>query len=142
GQFSSGQRLRFATLGRLCRCQSDGVVPFALAVSPKAGLTRCRVRGYRFGSVFTGAACGAGRARRLALQRSWKSGGFTMKIHEYQAKALFREAGIPAPDGIVARTADEAVAAAEQLGLPVVIKAQVHVGGRGKAGGVKLCFKP
>lgn len=65
-----------------------------------------------------------------------------MKLHEYQAKALFREAGIPAPDGIVARTPDEAVAAAEQLGLPVVIKAQVHVGGRGKAGGVKLCFKP
>ena len=61
-----------------------------------------------------------------------------MKIHEYQAKALFREYGIPAPDGIVATTADEAVKAAESLGLPVVIKAQVHVGGRGKAGGVKV----
>ena len=64
-----------------------------------------------------------------------------MKIHEYQAKALFREAGIPAPDGIVARTPEEAAAAAEQLGMPVVVKAQVHVGGRGKAGGVKLCSK-
>ena len=61
-----------------------------------------------------------------------------MKIHEYQAKALMRDAGIPAPDGIVARTPDEAVAAAKTLGLPVVIKAQVHVGGRGKAGGVKV----
>ena len=61
-----------------------------------------------------------------------------MKIHEYQAKELFRQAGIPAPGGIVATTPQEAVAAAAELGLPVVIKAQVHVGGRGKAGGVKL----
>lgn len=61
-----------------------------------------------------------------------------MKIHEYQAKTLLRDYGIPAPDGIVATTVDEAVAAATTLGLPVVIKAQVHVGGRGKAGGVKV----
>jgi len=66
---------------------------------------------------------------------------FTMKIHEYQAKALFREFGIPAPDGIVARSAREAEQAAMTLGLPVVIKAQVHVGGRGKAGGVKVVTK-
>ncbi len=61
-----------------------------------------------------------------------------MKIHEYQAKELFRQYGIPAPDGAVATTADEAVALAGRMGLPVVIKAQVHVGGRGKAGGVKV----
>jgi len=61
-----------------------------------------------------------------------------MKLHEYQAKALFREYGINAPNDKVAVTADEAVAAANELGLPVVIKAQVHVGGRGKAGGVKV----
>jgi len=61
-----------------------------------------------------------------------------MKIHEYQAKELFRQYGIPAPEGVVARTPDRALRAAEALGLPVVIKAQVHVGGRGKAGGVKL----
>jgi len=61
-----------------------------------------------------------------------------MKLHEYQAKALFREYGMNAPNDKVAATADEAVAAAEELGLPVVIKAQVHVGGRGKAGGVKV----
>ena len=61
-----------------------------------------------------------------------------MKLHEYQAKALFREYGMNAPNDMVAHTADEAVAAAEKLGLPVVIKAQVHVGGRGKAGGVKV----
>jgi len=61
-----------------------------------------------------------------------------MKIHEYQAKELFRAAGIPAPDGEVVRTHDEAVAAAARIGLPVVLKAQVHVGGRGKAGGVKV----
>jgi len=61
-----------------------------------------------------------------------------MKIHEYQAKALFRECGIPTPDDAVATTVAEAQAAAAKIGLPVVIKAQVHVGGRGKAGGVKV----
>ena len=61
-----------------------------------------------------------------------------MKLHEYQAKALFKEYGIPVPEGTVARTPADAVAAAESLGLPVAIKAQVHIDGRGKAGGVKL----
>ncbi len=64
-----------------------------------------------------------------------------MKIHEYQAKELFREFGIPAPEGTAVRTADDAVKAAEAYGLPVVLKAQVHVGGRGKAGGVKVVTK-
>jgi succinyl-CoA synthetase beta subunit len=61
-----------------------------------------------------------------------------MKIHEYQAKELFHAYGIPAPEGMVAATADEAHEAARKLGLPVVLKAQVHTGGRGKAGGVKI----
>ena len=61
-----------------------------------------------------------------------------MKIHEYQAKTLFREAGIPAPGGILAVTPDAAAEAARALGLPVVLKAQVHTGGRGKAGGVQV----
>ncbi len=61
-----------------------------------------------------------------------------MKLHEYQSKFLFREFGIPIPNGQVAKTPDEAAAIASQLGVPVVVKAQVHVGGRGKAGGVKL----
>lgn len=61
-----------------------------------------------------------------------------MKIHEYQAKALFRKWGIPAPEGIMVKTAAAAVEAAGQYGYPVVLKAQVHVGGRGKAGGVKV----
>ncbi|QDT98907.1 ADP-forming succinate--CoA ligase subunit beta [Gimesia aquarii] len=56
-----------------------------------------------------------------------------MKIHEYQAKQLFREAGIPVPEGIVAKTVDEAVAAFEKLDRPlVVVKSQIHAGGRGK----------
>ncbi|MEM6331102.1 MAG: ADP-forming succinate--CoA ligase subunit beta, partial [Planctomycetota bacterium] len=56
-----------------------------------------------------------------------------MKIHEFQAKQLFREFGIPVPDGVVAKSADEAAAAFDQLGGPVaVVKAQVHAGGRGK----------
>jgi len=62
-----------------------------------------------------------------------------MKIHEYQAKELFRKYGVPVPEGRVAFDADEAVAAAEALGgYPVVVKAQIHAGGRGKGGGVKL----
>ena len=61
-----------------------------------------------------------------------------MKIHEYQAKGLFETFGIPITPGNVASTPAQARAIAEALGLPVVIKAQVHVGGRGKAGGVKL----
>jgi succinyl-CoA synthetase beta subunit len=62
-----------------------------------------------------------------------------MNFHEYQAKALFEQYGIPVPRGELATTADEAVKAAESLGgSQWVIKAQVHAGGRGKAGGVKL----
>ena len=62
-----------------------------------------------------------------------------MNLHEYQAKEIFRHYGIPVPAGQVAASAEEAVAAAESLGGPVwVVKAQVHAGGRGKAGGVKL----
>jgi len=61
-----------------------------------------------------------------------------MKIHEYQAKSLFREYEIPAPEGVVTHSAAEAEKAGAELGLPVVLKAQVHVGGRGKAGGVKV----
>src|SRR6266567_8284702 len=62
-----------------------------------------------------------------------------MNIHEYQAKAVLREFGVPVPRGIPAFTAEEAVTAAEQLGGPVwVVKAQIHAGGRGKAGGVKV----
>src|SRR5262249_20138010 len=62
-----------------------------------------------------------------------------MNIHEYQGKALLREAGVPVPRGNPAFSADEAVKAAEALGGPVwVVKAQIHAGGRGKAGGVKV----
>ncbi|HXJ81683.1 MAG TPA: ADP-forming succinate--CoA ligase subunit beta [Candidatus Methylomirabilis sp.] len=65
-----------------------------------------------------------------------------MKIHEYQAKAILREYGVPVPNGAVADTPEEARAIAQRLGGRVVIKAQVHAGGRGKAGGVKLCDDP
>ena len=61
-----------------------------------------------------------------------------MKIHEYQAKELFKKYGVPVPRGEAADTAEKALAAAERLGYPCVIKAQVHAGGRGKAGGIKL----
>ena len=61
-----------------------------------------------------------------------------MKIHEYQAKELFRSAQIPVPEGIVCRSVDEVAAAAKKLGLPAAVKAQVHAGGRGKGGGVRM----
>ena len=61
-----------------------------------------------------------------------------MKLHEYQAKGVFADAGIPVPDSTLASTVDEAVEAADDIGYPVAIKAQVQVGGRGKAGGIKL----
>lgn len=61
-----------------------------------------------------------------------------MKIHEYQAKSLLAKYGVPVPRGKVAFTADEAMAAARELGGAVVVKAQIHAGGRGKGGGVKV----
>ncbi|MFW6330599.1 MAG: ATP-grasp domain-containing protein, partial [Gemmatimonadota bacterium] len=65
-----------------------------------------------------------------------------MNIHEYQAKEIFRDHGLPVPPGEVATTPDEAKALAEKYGGTVVVKAQVHAGGRGKAGGVKLAESP
>jgi succinyl-CoA synthetase beta subunit len=61
-----------------------------------------------------------------------------MKIHEYQGKDLLRRFDVKVPRGFVARTVAEAERAARELGLPVVVKAQIHAGGRGKGGGVKL----
>ncbi|MDF1501990.1 ADP-forming succinate--CoA ligase subunit beta [Roseisolibacter sp. H3M3-2] len=65
-----------------------------------------------------------------------------MNIHEYQAKDVLRRYGVPIPPGEVATTPDEAEAIARRVGKPVMVKAQVHVGGRGKAGGVKFCPTP
>ena len=65
-----------------------------------------------------------------------------MNIHEYQAKEIFRKQGIAIPPGEVATTAAEAEAIARKFGGTVVVKAQVHAGGRGKAGGVKLAKSP
>src|SRR6267143_3691830 len=61
-----------------------------------------------------------------------------MKIHEYQAKALLAKYGVPVPRGEVAYTPEEAEAAARKIGGSVVVKAQIHAGGRGKGGGVKV----
>ncbi len=65
-----------------------------------------------------------------------------MKIHEYQAKAILREFGVPVPAGDVADTSAAARAIAEKLGGRVVVKAQIHAGGRGKGGGIKLAEDP
>lgn len=61
-----------------------------------------------------------------------------MDLLEYQGKQLFARAGVPVPDGEVARDVEAALAAAERIGFPCVIKAQVQIGGRGKAGGIKV----
>ncbi|QLG27620.1 ADP-forming succinate--CoA ligase subunit beta [Halorarum halophilum] len=61
-----------------------------------------------------------------------------MKLHEYQAKGIFADAGIPVPDSRLASSVDEVMDAVEDIGYPAAIKAQVHVGGRGKAGGIKI----
>jgi succinyl-CoA synthetase beta subunit len=61
-----------------------------------------------------------------------------MDLLEYQGKRLFAEHGVPVPEGRHAASVAEAVEAAEELGYPVVVKAQVQIGGRGKAGGIKL----
>jgi succinyl-CoA synthetase beta subunit len=76
----------------------------------------------------------AGRSPRfLFLERDF------MKIHEYQGKEILRNFGVPVPRGIAAFTVQEAVEAAQKLGGPVwVVKAQIHAGGRGKGGGVKV----
>ena len=66
-----------------------------------------------------------------------------MKIHEYQGKAILKEFGVPVPRGIIARSPEEAEKAAIELGTDiVVVKAQIHAGGRGKGGGVKLAKSP
>jgi succinyl-CoA synthetase beta subunit len=65
-----------------------------------------------------------------------------VKLHEYQAKQVLARAGIPIPDGRLVTSPDEAEAAARAIGAPVAVKAQVQVGGRGKAGGIKVARTP
>ena len=65
-----------------------------------------------------------------------------MDLYEYQGKELFKRFGIPVSEGRLATTPEDAREAAEELGGPVVVKAQVLTGGRGKAGGVKLAENP
>ena len=66
-----------------------------------------------------------------------------MKIHEYQGKEIFRRFGLPTPRGIACFSVEEAVEAAKKLGGKVwVVKAQIHAGGRGKGGGVKVARSP
>jgi succinyl-CoA synthetase beta subunit len=65
-----------------------------------------------------------------------------MKVHEYQAKELLARYGVPVPKGRVTNSADEAAAIAAEIGGPVVVKAQIHAGGRGKGGGIKLAANP
>jgi len=65
-----------------------------------------------------------------------------MKVHEYQAKELLARFGVPVPKGRVTDNADEAAEIARELAAPVVVKAQIHAGGRGKGGGIKLAANP
>jgi len=65
-----------------------------------------------------------------------------VKVHEFQAKELLQKYGVPVPRGQVAESPEEVEAIARQLGRPVVVKAQIHAGGRGKAGGIRLASTP
>ena len=65
-----------------------------------------------------------------------------MQIHEHQAKSIFQEYGILVPEGKVVRNKEEAFTVAQSIGGKVMVKAQIHSGGRGKAGGVKLADNP
>ena len=66
-----------------------------------------------------------------------------MRIHEYQAKEILKSYGVPVPKGRVAETPEEAQGVAEEFGWKkIVVKAQIHAGGRGKGGGVKLASTP
>src|SRR4029077_12743277 len=88
-----------------------------------------------------GGCAGPGRGLQedRAQSRQLRKTAAGMNIHEYQAKAVLREFGVPVPRGVPAFTVDEAVSGAKELGGPVwVVKAQIHAGGRGKAGGVKV----
>jgi succinyl-CoA synthetase beta subunit len=80
-----------------------------------------------------------GSARRVIPRLSWIRGGSGMKIHEYQAKEVLKGYGVPVPKGGVAETPEEALKIAEGLGgKAIVVKAQIHAGGRGKGGGIKV----
>src|ERR1017187_2411630 len=72
--------------------------------------------------------------RRFRLSRHPSTSGISMKIHEYQAKAILAQFNVPVPRGEVAFTAEEAETAAKNIGGSVVVKAQIHAGGRGKIG--------
>jgi len=81
-------------------------------------------------------------ARRNFTDEPKKDIVIAMRIHEYQAKELLESYGIPVPRGLVVTTPAEARAAAEEIGGPVVIKAQIHAGGRGQAGGILTAADP
>src|SRR5260370_36328139 len=85
--------------------------------------------------------CPVSSCHAAGTPRRWLGGGL-MDLYEYQARDLFAAHGVPVLPGIVAGTPAEARAAADQIGPPVVVKAQVKTGGRGKAGGVKLAATP
>src|SRR5262249_45944770 len=81
------------------------------------------------------------KAKSETFARTQTSDG-QMKIHEFQAKAILKNYGVAVPLGEVAETADAASEIAKKMGRPVVVKAQIHAGGRGKAGGVKVVKTP
>ena len=106
------------------------------AVARSGGQVGGARRSFRAGNGTTplvGVARGIARA-----SRSDKLGRLAMDLLEYQGKQLFARHGVPVPSGAPATTVEEAVAAADEIGYPCVVKAQVQIGGRGKAGGIKV----
>lgn len=91
--------------------------------------------------IFSNGIIGRGKIYDRLSQKWFHKAGF-MKLHEYQSKRLFAKYGVPIPRGEVASTSEKAKQIAEDLGGRVVVKSQVLVGGRGKAGGIKLAKNP
>ena len=105
------------------------------------GWVRNRQKGGIFAEKVVESRCRDIFASRRTTESCFPKEG-TLKLHEFQAKRIFGKYGVPVPEGEVATTPEEARAIAERIGGPVVVKAQVLVGGRGKAGGVKLAKTP
>jgi phosphoribosylaminoimidazole carboxylase (NCAIR synthetase) len=103
---------------------------------------RVPIQGFYFSGVWPLIKYYFRNFRKLIYFKTNKDWRFIMKIHEYQAKNLLRAYNVPVPEGDVAETPEQARKVAESLGKTCIVKAQIHAGGRGKGGGVKVAKTP
>src|SRR5262249_37978035 len=135
-------------IARANPASSAAVSPFIRSAIRNAASTASEAAPSRIALIASWASCALKFSRTETRCRKGRSDiqgvivgvshNIAMKIHEYQAKALLARHNVPVPRGEVATTAAEAEAAAKKIGGSVVVKAQIHAGGRGKGGGVKI----